>query len=234
MKLPTILFSFAILSIFAAHFMTEVAYKMNLHEQKENHPEVQAFIQTLSDVVETKGLPNVEKTYTAGYINRVSVNPGFRIIHDPAMGREVIVKGPAAALEVLNLFEKKQRMAPDFTKPVRLVERVEVKLNLHKHGSPQLRIEMNTPPNEQSNLPPDFVTKGPLIIETLFLRNIPDHPIQLAGKEVIIYTRNDTDNLHGTAERLEIQYDSPRVESQKLEAPNLKAKEVILTELSYF
>ncbi|MEM9928400.1 MAG: hypothetical protein AAF840_01150 [Bacteroidota bacterium] len=234
MKLPTILYTGAILSIFAVHYLTEVVHRTNLYQQKEQHPQIEAFFQKLEDVIDTHNSPVIEKAYTGGYINRVSVNPGFRIIHDPTLGREIKVKGPAAALAELRLFERTERFSPDFRHPVRLSELVEVRLNLHRHGSQHLRIQMNRPTKKRTALQPDFVTAGPLAINTLFLTNIPNHPIQIAGKDLIIYTRNDTRNLHGSVERLEIQYEIPRIEGQQLEAPNLNVGELILTERSFF
>ncbi|MFT5999396.1 MAG: hypothetical protein ACI81P_001854 [Neolewinella sp.] len=229
MKLPLLIFLSCILAVFAGDYFLTVLPNVVVKQQGEAHPQVQAFIESIDQVVDaTQGL-TVEKGYYVGFINRITIYPGIRVIHDPSMGTEVIASGPEAALKHLNMGGKLGRIVPDFNRPVRLEKLVEIRLNLHAHGSQELRLSMWRVPEERTTLQPDFVTKGPLSFQMLRIVHFPDHPLRIASRDLMVYTSDNLDNLHGSVDRLEIMYDEPGDAKNLATAPNLKFRKLLRT-----
>ncbi|MFK8164811.1 MAG: hypothetical protein AB8H12_20365 [Lewinella sp.] len=231
MKLPLLIFICSVLSLFINDFALGVLPNIEKHKQGEKHPEVQAFIASIDNVVDATAGPVVEKSFYAGMFNRVTVNPGIRVIHDPEMGSEVIATGPEAALEYLNMGGENGRIVPDFSRPVRLKKLVEIRLNLHAHGSCEMRLSLNRVPAERTTLQPDFVTAGPLDFQMLRIASFPDHPLQISSQDLMVYSSDNLDNLHGTVDRLEIMYDEPGDARNLATAPNLKFRKLLRTKM---
>lgn len=231
MKRPLLIFIGSVLVLFVSDFLFTVIPKIERHKQGVNHPEVQAFIASIDNVIDATTGPIVEKHFSVGSLSRVTVNPGIRVIHDPSMGSEVIATGPEPALEHLNMGGQTGRIVPDFDRPVRLTNLVEVRLNLHAHGSREMRLNLQRVPPERTILQPDFVTKGPLDFQMLRIASFPDHPLQIASKDLMVYTSDDLANLHGTVDRLEIMYDETGDARNLATAPNLKFNELLRTRM---
>jgi hypothetical protein len=147
------------------------------------------------------------------------------------MGSEVIATGPEAALNHLEMGDKKGRIVPDFNRPVRLKKLVEVRLNMHAHGSREMRLSLRRVPEKRTRLQPDFVTEGPLNFQMLRIASFPDHPIQIASRDLMVYSSDDLDNLHGSVDNLEIMYDEPGDAQNVATAPNLKFKKLLRTKM---
>ena len=147
------------------------------------------------------------------------------------MGKEVLYKGPENAFSHLKFNEKSNRFTPDFDRPVKLKELVEIRLNTEAHGSKEFRLDLNRAAKGRTNLQPDFVTVGPLHFEYLYFSNIPDHDVQVQSKDVVIYAVDNPIFLIGSADRVEFVYYSDNEISKKLrlEAPNLKSNKVLRT-----
>ncbi|WP_020571837.1 hypothetical protein [Neolewinella persica] len=231
MKIPLLIFVGSVLALFASDFFLTVLPRIEQQKLGEEHPEVKAFIASIDNVVDATGGPVLEKRFAVGLLNRVTVNPGFRVIHNPEMGREVIASGPQAALEQLEISHKTGRIVPDFKRPVRLTKLVEIRLNLHAHGSREMRISLARVPVESTILQPDFVTQGALNFQMLRIANFPDHPLQIASRDLMVYSLDDLSNLHGSVDRLEIMYDEPGDARNLATAPNLKFRKLLRTKM---
>ena len=229
MKLPLIIFIGSVLTLFVGDFFLTIRPKIERHQQGQDHPEVEAFIASIDNVIDATEGPIVEKRFSIGLVNRVTVNPGIRVIHDPMLGGEVIATGPEAALEHLGMGGKTGRIVPDFNRPIRLKSLVEIRLNLHAHGSREMRLSLNRVPPERTTLQPDFVTEGPLEFQMLRIASFPDHPLQIASQDLMIYSLDDLTNLHGSVDRLEIMYDEPGDARNLATAPNLKFRKLLRT-----
>jgi hypothetical protein len=231
MKLPLLIFIGSVLALFASDFFLTVLPSIEQHKQGENAPQIQAFIASIDSVVDATGGPIVEKRLSIGMFSRVTVKPGIRMIHDPEMGSEVIATGPEEALKHLELGSKKGRIVPDFNRPVRLKKLVEIRLNLHALGSREMRLCLWSVPEKRTTLQPDFVTKGPLEFQMLRIASFPDHPLQIASRDLMVYSSDDLDNLHGSVDRLEIMYDEPGDARNLATAPNLKFRQLLRTKM---
>lgn len=231
MKRPLIIFIGSVLALFVSDFVFTVMPRIERHQQGVNHAEVQEFLANIDNVVDATEGPIVEKHFSIGDLSRVTVNPGIRVIHDPSMGGEVIASGPEAALEHLVMGGKQGRIVPDFNRPVRLKNLVEVRLNLHAHGSREMRLNLRRVPPERTTLQPDLVTRGPLDFQMLRITSFPDHPLQIASKDLMVYTSDDLANLHGTVDRLEIMYDEAGDARNLATAPNLKFRKLLRTKM---
>jgi len=227
MKLASIIFFGALLAYFATDFMVYAIPKADYNAQGSDHPKAQEFLREISELVDATGSPVVEQRIRLGYLRRVDVRPGFRVIHDPALGPEVIVRGPKKALAYFRMHSDDDRLSPDFTRPVRLRELVDVRINLHAHRAEKMRINLYTTPPERTVLQPDFVTEGPLQFKLLLIAGIPPHPIQIEGEDVVVHTSDDTRQLQGTAERLEFLFEDKEAPEQV--APQLRAGKIIRT-----
>lgn len=231
MKLPAILFVMGLLGLLGADYLNQVLPRQHLNANPQEHPDVIAFLADIDEVIDATGSPLVEQELSFGLCSWVDVNPGFRVIHDPTLGREVLAKIPEAALPYLTFSPGHERFAPDFNRPVRLNELVELRINLHAHGSRRMRIGMNDPAEGRTRFLPDFVTEGPLQFTFLNIVDIPNHRIDIESEDVVVFTRDDTANLYGTAERLEFLFvgGGKREQIIVLDAPNLRAKKVFRT-----
>lgn len=227
MKLASIIFFGALLAFLTADYLVYFIPKVDYYTQGAEHPDAQEFLRNISELVDATGSPIVEKRIHAGFLRRVDVRPGFRVIHDPELGRELIVKGPEKALAHFEMHEDSDRLTPDFNCPIRLKELVEVRVNLHAHGADKMRINLYTTPPERTTLQPDFVTKGPLQFKFLQIAGIPPHPILVDSRDVVVYTQDDTRQLQGTAQRLEFLFDDKDAPEQV--APDLRAGKTIRT-----
>lgn len=227
MKLASIIFFGAILAYIATDYLVYVVPKVAYHTQGAAHPDAKEFLREISELVDATNSPVREQQFTVGYLRRVDVRPGFRVIHDPTLEHEVIVKGPEKALVHFRMHKDEDRLTPDFTRPVRLRELVEVRVNLNAHGGEKMRINLYTVPPERTTLQPDFVTEGPLQFKLLQFAGIPPHPVQIDSRDVVVYTSDDTRMLQGSAKRLEFLFDDKEAPEQV--APKLRAGEVIRT-----
>lgn len=231
MKFPLLIFIGSVLALFLVDFLFTVMPNIELHKQGPDHPKVQAFIADIDNVIDATQGPAGEKRFAIGLLKRVTVNPGFRVIHDPELGCEVIATGPEAALKYLVLGDDSDRIVPDFNRPVRLNDLVEIRLNLHAHGSREMRLSLNRVPAERTNLQPDLVTAGPLNFQMLRIASFPDHPLHIASRDLMVYSSDDLDNLHGSVDRLEIMYDEPGDARNLATAPNLTFRKLLRTRM---
>jgi len=221
MKLASLLFFSTLVAFFVTDYLVFVVPKAVYHAQGAEHPEVKAYLNDINETVDATDGPPVKKVLSAGYLRRVDIAPGFRVVHDPALGDELIVSGPAAALEFFEMHEDKDRLSPDFSRPVRLKDLVEIRVNLHKHHSEQMRINLLYAPEGRTELQPDFVTEGPLKFKLLTFAGVPPHAVRVESKDVVINTTNDVSGLEGTAERLEFIFDDKSAPEQN--TPGLRA-----------
>ncbi|MEL7161878.1 MAG: hypothetical protein AAFN92_14045 [Bacteroidota bacterium] len=235
MKISFSLFCAGFLLFFVTDYFEQIRPAIHLATTGTVHPEVQAYRERISTVIDATNSSRGERRFPdPGFLDRIRANPGFRIVHDPSLGGEVIARGPKNVLAFLELTKRSGRLGPDFDRPVRLRELVEIRVNLHAHGSQQMRISLNRAREGRTILQPDFATAGPLQFQLLSFTNLPDHPVQVASQDVIV--RGDephTNSLTGTAGRLEFTYwsgedDSPLTEAS---APNLRAGKVLHTKI---
>ncbi len=229
MRTSTLLFFGALLAMFAIDYVFNYLPKVDFKAQGAEHPFVQEVLKDLNNPIDATSSPIEERRFALGYIMRANVLPGIRLIHDPAMGKELIVKGPAAALDVLSFKAKEGRLAPDFTKLVRLNELIEVRVNLEAHGSDHMRIQLNRYPSRKS-LNSEFTTTGPLKFRFLELINAGDKRIEVNTENLVLWSHNKADNIYGNTDRLEICINEK--DDTFLDAPNIIAGETIRTAYS--
>lgn len=228
MKTAYSLYFGAIISLFIANYTLQAVPLRQFSEAGKAHPQVQAFLADLEAPVDATAGPAEQRSFQLGYISRATVSPGFRLTHDPLLGKEIIVTGPTAALDYLQLSNDEGRFSPDFTRPVRLRERVEVRINLEAHGSEWMRIDLLTPKGQVA-LPPDLVTTGPLRFRMLELRKLPDHPIMVETTYLAVPNREPLSYLTGTTDHLELlQYAE---DTAAFSPTKLKATTVITTKI---
>jgi hypothetical protein len=229
MRTSTLLFFGAFLAMFAFDFLFHYLPKVEFKADGIEHPYVQKVMTDLNTPIDATSSPIEERRFSIGYLMRATVMPGIRLVHDPAMGKEIIAKGPAAALDVLGFEAKGGRLVPDFTKLVKLNELIEVRVNLEAHGSEHMRITLYRSPT-RNTLNSEFTTAGPLTFRFLELHNAGTNRIDVQVENLLIWSHNTTDNIFGTAERLEVlNSDKTRAE---IMLPNLTASEIILTEIT--
>lgn len=232
MKLAIALFFAGLLSFFLTDYFILVGSAHRLVANQTNDPGVQAYIAELNDLQDGTTAPIEERIFTnCGYVNEVRVKPGFRIVHDLTLGDEVVVKGPKNALSHLELHNTQGRLSPDFNRPVKLNELVTIRVNLQAHGSEIMRIGLDEAQPGRTRFQPDFVTKAPLSFQVLTLGDIPKHPIQIEGQDLIIYNTGEDDPsfLEGKVNRLEFIYSNSSNDSipSRASAPNLRAVETM-------
>lgn len=234
MKLPAILFVMGLIGLLGADYLNQVLPFKHLVVNPQEHPDAVAFLAKIDKVIDATGSSVVEQELAFGLCSRVDVNPGFRVIHDPTLGKEVIAKLPEIALPYLTLSGDPEAFFPDFNRPVKLKELVEIRINLHAHGSQRMRIGMNDPAEGRTRFLPDFVTEGPLQFTFLNIVDIPNHRIDIESEDVVVFTRDDITNLYGTAKWLEFLFLEEETKEKKIvmEAPNLRAEKVFRTNIN--
>lgn len=225
MRTSTLLFFGALLAMFAFDFVFNYLPKVDFEAQGIEHPYVQEVLKDLNNPIDATSSPIEERRFSLGYIMRATVMPGIRLIHDPEMGKEVIAKGPSAALDVLSFKAKDGRLAPDFTKLVRLNELIEVRVNLEAHGSDHMRIQLHYF-NRRTTLNSEFTTAGPLSFQFLELVNIGDKKIEVNTDNLVLWPNKQVNNIFGTTDRMEIR----RNNGLAVEVPNVVAGETIRTD----
>ncbi len=227
MRTSSIIFFGAVLAIFAFDYVFNYLPKVDFEAQGKAHPYVQEVVKDLNSPIDATASPIEERRFSVGYIMRAKVMPGIRLIHDPTMGKEVIAKGPAAALEVLSFEAKEGRLVPDFTKLVRLNDLIEVRVNLEAHGSDHMRIQLHRNPR-RNTLNSEFTTAGSLTFQFLELVNSGDKKIEVNTENLVLWSHNYTDHIYGTTDRLEIC--RSEITDTPVSVPNLVAGETIRTE----
>jgi|AntRauTorckE5430_2_1112549.scaffolds.fasta_scaffold00189_6 hypothetical protein len=228
MKTPYLLYFGALLALFVADYAFNVIPQQQFIAAGKEQPLVQTFLAELEAPIDATTGPVAQRSFSIGYLYRTSVYPGFRLVHDPSLGKEVIATGPAAALDYLELSDNSGRLTPDFTRPVRLSERVEIRVNLEAHGSHHMRIDLYEP-QAKIDLQPDLVTEGPLTFRLLKLRNLPDHPIEINTADLVVPAREQLHYLTGTTDRLELLH--YETDSVSYTPTNLEARTVIKTDI---
>ena len=235
MKLSFILFTIGLLGLVTADYFSLLRPSFQLQTAGQSHPELEAFRATLDSAYDATAEPVVTRSLSVGEITAVSVTPGFRVIHDPQMGKEVEVSAPKGVFDFLELVSGESQLTPNFTRPIRLRERVTVRVNLHAHGSRHLSVRTLSAAGDSSKLAADFVTDGPLEFDLLRLTSLPPHRIDVASRDVIVSYPQAGSDLHGTADRLEYLFEAKNVEEELLEelmsSPHLRAGEVYRTNI---
>lgn len=238
MRLPIALFCVGLFSFFLTDYFTLVRSANQLIARQTDDPGVQAYIARLNDLKDGTTAPIEERRFTnCGYVEKVRVKPGFRIIHDTTLGREVTARGPKNALAHLELNNVQGRFYPDFDRPVKLKELVEIRINLQAHGADLMYISLEQVQPGRTRFQPDFVTQAPLSFQVLSFGDIPKHPVQIDAQDLIVYSSkgDDPSFLQGQAKRLEFIYTDNNEETAppQLSAINLRVGETIHTVRNY-
>lgn len=227
MKTSTLLFFGAFLAMFAYDYLFSYLPKTEFIASGTEHPYVQEVLSSLEQPIDATSSPVEERRYSVGYIRRASVMPGIRLVHDPSLGKEILATGPAAALDVLIFKAKEGRLSPDFTKLVKLNDLVEVRANLQAHGSDRMRINLQRP-ERRTALQAEFTTAGPLTFRILELINFGEQKVDVAVENLVVWSHNSLDNIHGTAGRFEILISD---DNEAVTAPSLAIGETIRTNI---
>ena len=121
------------------------------------------------DTVYAEG-PVVEEQRKMGFFTQLSTAAGIHLTHDPSMGREVMVKGPANVLRHLTTGNAMNGYRLRFNRPIILPEDVEVRMNLNEHHPGLMRLSFDS----QNNRKARFTTLGPVVGKVVTLRGCPD------------------------------------------------------------
>lgn len=235
MRTPIIIFLLGLSGLLLADYFNQVRPMAALKAAPNEYPEAKAFLEKVASVNDVTQSPITERTFSTGYFDIVDINPGFRVTHNPEMGREVVIRAPEASFDFLKIPSRLGgRFSPDFDRPVKINQLVEVELNLEAHGSKFLKIFLSTPPKSRSIFPPDFATKGPLSVDLLQLDQIPDHSIELNCKNLLVTAEKNLDNLLGQVGTLEFLYRGTKeAYDPELDASNLKRNETLRSQVFY-
>lgn len=230
MKTLIIIFLLGLAGVIVGDYFNQVLPQAALQAAPNEHPAAQAFLDQVATSVDLTQSPIVERTFSVGYIDHITIRPGFRIIHNPDMGKKVIVRAPEAAYAFLALPSFLRPFGPSFDRPVRIKQAIEVELNLHKHGSRMLKIGIAFPHPGRTDFPPEFITKGPLAVELLYLHQIPANDIQLDCQNLVVSTYKNLEHLRGKVGTLEFHFQGGESDYKPdADAPNLVRDRVIHT-----
>ncbi|MEM6773003.1 MAG: hypothetical protein AAF597_20660 [Bacteroidota bacterium] len=221
MRTAIILFALGLGGLFLTDYLTQLGPSYALQRQGEQYPGVKEFIAGLETAQDLRQDPVITKEIPGQYFFRVTVYPGFRIIHNPDLGRKMKVTAPEGAFPHLKYFGREGRFEPDFTRPVKINQHVIVELNIEAFGSKNMQIRLDEAFPGRTRFQPDFQTVGPLSFQYLKLMDIPDQPIEINGKDLVVFTNDDATNLTGKVEHLEFIYSNNDSIPPVLEAPNL-------------
>lgn len=178
----------------------------------------------LSRVVDATTGDRETRTLSFGYIDRAVADRGFHLIHDPSLGEEVIVTGPAAALDVVDLGRGTGDFHPEFTAFVRLDEPVEVRLNLNGHGSDYIRL-YDASFEADVTLQPRFTISEPLEKRVISMGTLAlAEPVTVRAEALVLHADQPLDKVSGTTQRLEILYTADSIPDVTF--PNLTAGRV--------
>lgn len=213
----------------AVDYLFNFRPKAEFDAQGAAHPQVVEFINGLDHPIDATASAVEERHFSLGFIARVDVNPGFRIIHDPSLGKEVIASGPVIALDHLSVSDKRGQLKPEFSKPLRLTEPVEIRVNLHVHGSSWMRINC-VQEARRTSLLPVFSTEGPLKFRFLEIVNLSSDRVEVDTRDLVLWTSKHVDNLTGKTERLEVLYENTSIPEVNL--PGLHTEEKLRTDRS--
>ena len=224
MKTSTLLFFGALAAMFAVDYLFSYLPKAEYQTQAIAHPHVREYLDNLHNPIDLRDSPAEEREFSFGYIARVYVLPGIRVVHDPTMGREVTARGPAPALDLLNFNTKEGHFTPDFKKAILLSEPVEIRLNLEAHGSERMRIS-TLRPQRRSVLHAEFLTAGPLTFRFLEVINAGEQKVEVDAENLLVWAHNNLRNISGRAGRVEVmERNNPDV---RKELPLLDADTII-------
>ncbi|TXF91689.1 hypothetical protein FUA23_00455 [Neolewinella aurantiaca] len=223
MKISALLYFGAFAAMFAVDYLFGFRPEASFYEAGAEHPQVVEFIDGLDKPVDATAEKTVERRFSEGFISRVDVNAGFRIIHDTGLGKEVIARGPATALDLISLSQQEGHFEPAFKQPVRLQELVEIRVNLNRHGSGRMRINCILE-DRRTALLPVFATEGPLKFHFLELVNLSPGRIEVDARDLLLRNRKYANKVTGSVERLEVLYDSPSVPDMEFSQLNAKEK----------
>ncbi len=140
------------------------------------------------------------------YLDQVILRPGFRIVHDPTLGREVRASGPAAQLRSLRLRMDNTTLKPDFGSLFRTDQLVTLRLNLTAHGNNYVSLQNSSRVSTSSaELRPTFLTAGPLEAKLIRLSGVYTfEPIDLRGLSLELENFHNPEQLRGTVDHLRV------------------------------
>lgn len=193
MKTAFILFGLGILWLLAFPFGRAYINLKDLQKNGAQSALVQEDIKRHKDVVVDNG-PDVRRKIRLEYFKKLDIPEGFRLVHDPKMGDEVVLIGPKKIVDIIyfngTAIGTLDRNGPRFNKPVRLQKDIEMRINLDRHhvGHPILSF-YNASCRDYK---PNFTTLGPIKANKLTIdgRIISEKPIQLAVDELMFKDYN--------------------------------------------
>ncbi len=234
MKTPLIIFLVGLTGLLGADYFNQVRPMTALQAAPNDYPGVKTYIAQVEKAVDVTQSPIIERSLSFGYLDDVFVAPGFHITHDTKLGKEVLVKAPEAAFEFLTLSFRNGRFSPDFDRPVRLKQPVEIRLNLNRHGSTFFKFHISPTYGGRSIFKPDFFTKGPLKFKVIHLDNLPDHDIEVDCNKLLLTAVKNVEHLRGSTELLEILYRGTKeAYNPAFDAPNLERKTTERTQVFF-
>ena len=223
------LYGGALLSLLAVDYLFGVLPWNRSVELGSDSAVVKERIEELKDIIDGTGAPDITQTRSKGFINNVSIHPGFAVVHDASLGSEIRLTGPAQVLDHVKLGGPlSENLALQFDRFVRLAKPVEVRLNLNRHGSGKLNLSSwsGTENLIDASLVPSFRTEGPLEHRLLDLSNITIlDQAELAAGTVAVRSNQTLSGLSGTVERMEINYVADSIPAVTLPA-NLRVGEM--------
>ncbi|MFT4685762.1 MAG: hypothetical protein ACI94D_000716 [Neolewinella sp.] len=229
MKIPALLYFGAFAAMLAVDYLFNFLPKAVFDAQEATHPQVVEFINGLDNPIDATTGTMEERRFSLGFITRVDVNAGFRIVHDPGLGKEIIARGPVTALDQLSVSNKRGQLKPDFSKPLRLAELVEIRVNLQAHGSNRMRVNC-VQEERRTSLLPVFTTNGPLKFQFLEMVNLSSGRVEVDTRDLVLWKSKYVTNVTGKTKRLEVLYEDLSVPEVNL--PELSAGKKIRTERS--
>ncbi|PHI20925.1 hypothetical protein CEQ90_06050 [Lewinellaceae bacterium SD302] len=211
MKIAIALFSLAAFWLFA--FPLGMA-KTNYDNYQKNGLDtkwVKEDLARYTDLVEPSG-EITEKTVSLGYMERLAVASGFKVIHDSSLDQEVILSGPEDVLEHVQWsnFSVDDRRGLYFSRPIKLTHPVEMRLNLNEHHVGDFTLTFNNSRGQDNWI--NFETRGPLAANYLWLSGVirTDKPVELDVNRIDISQRDGRSSenlplaLSGTAKEVNL------------------------------
>ena len=203
-RLPTLLYVLSILLLVLATGY----YYQRVAPIGEDSPEVERVRQQLADIIVIDTLsPRLDSVIDfADYVENVSIPYGFRLIHDPTLGSEVHLSGPAEQVRQVKMESSAGRLILSFKRVIRTSENVAVRMNFQNRGSNYLRVAGRSGmAGDVPGLESEFSTAGPLELPMVnFYRLGGPAPIEVTTAALEVSDFGSPTRLRGTANSLRI------------------------------
>lgn len=197
MRTPIIIFLAGFLVFLISSLLLSDKFNFPLRLRKDSAEAVVSARAALASVIRDDGTRS-RRRIGLGYLDNIYVYPGVKLVHDPALGKEVILSGPTVMVDALKDSGNSSSLHLDFSHPVATEDYLTVTMDLSAHGD-YLNLRMIETLKHRSDYPPLLSTPLPIETRLLQLSMVEDvGPIQVSTENLDLINTDEPGKVIGT------------------------------------